>query len=104
MRVCFTPRILGRPRRTCQWTAKWTAPPASPYIPPAIGPACADLVAARPWLEVAMGLSGTLGTFPLADLLQWMSASRKTGTLRVHGDRHTRTVHIKEGRIVSSAS
>ena len=51
-----------------------------------------------------MGLSGTLGTFPVADLLQWMSAARKTGTLRVRGDRYTRTVYLKEGRIVSSAS
>ncbi len=55
-------------------------------------------------LEVAVGLSGTLGTFPLTDLLQWMSGARKTGTLRVRGDRYTRTVYLKEGRIVSSAS
>ena len=51
-----------------------------------------------------MGLSGTLSTFPLAELLQWLGTSTKTGTLRVRGERYTKTVYLKQGRIISSAS
>ncbi|HKY33229.1 MAG TPA: DUF4388 domain-containing protein [Candidatus Polarisedimenticolia bacterium] len=51
-----------------------------------------------------MGLSGTLSTFPLTDLLQWMGSARKTGTLAVRGERYTKKVFLKEGRIISSAS
>jgi hypothetical protein len=51
-----------------------------------------------------VGLSGTLSTFPLSDLLQWLGSTGKTGTLRVRAERYTRTVYLKEGRIVSSGS
>jgi len=51
-----------------------------------------------------MGLSGSLLTFPLDELLQWMGSSRKTGTLILRGRRHTKRIYIKEGRIISSAS
>ncbi len=51
-----------------------------------------------------MGLSGSLYTFPLAELLQWMGSSRKTGTLILRGRKHTKRLYLKEGRIISSAS
>ena len=51
-----------------------------------------------------MGLSGTLHTMPLTDLLQWLGSARRTGTLAVRGARHTKKLYIKEGRIISSAS
>jgi len=51
-----------------------------------------------------VGLSGTLSTFPLTELLRWLGSACKTGTLRVRADRHTKTVYLKDGRIVSSAS
>lgn len=51
-----------------------------------------------------MGLSGTFSTFPLADLLQWLSSARKTGTLVVQGDRYRKLIYVKAGRIISSAS
>jgi hypothetical protein len=53
---------------------------------------------------VRVGLSGTLSTIPLSDLLQWLGSASKTGTLRVRGERYTRTVYLKDGRIVSSGS
>ncbi|MFQ5700905.1 MAG: DUF4388 domain-containing protein [Acidobacteriota bacterium] len=51
-----------------------------------------------------MGLTGTLHTFPLGELLQWMGSARKTGTLSVRGERHTKRLYFKQGRIISSAS
>ena len=51
-----------------------------------------------------MGLSGTLKTMSLTDLLQWLSAARKTGTLTIRGGRNTKHVTMKEGRIIASAS
>jgi uncharacterized protein DUF4388 len=58
----------------------------------------------RGFFEGDVGLSGTLHTFPLPDLLQWVDSARKTGTLAVRGDRYTKRVYLKEGRIISSAS
>src|SRR5688572_12076495 len=78
--------ILRRARGASQLPAS----PPRPYIPRT--------------LEVTVALSGTLSTFPLSDLLQWLGTAGKTGTLRVRGDRYTKTVYLKEGRIVSSAS
>ena len=51
-----------------------------------------------------MGLSGTLHTMPLTDLLQWLGSARKTGTLAVRSTRYTKRIYLKEGRIISSAS
>lgn len=51
-----------------------------------------------------MGLSGSLQTFPLCDLLQWMGAARKTGTLAVTGRRYARHIFLRDGLIISSAS
>ncbi len=51
-----------------------------------------------------MGLSGTLHTFPLGDLLQWLGTAGKTGTLAVRGERYTKRIFLRDGVIVSSAS
>jgi len=51
-----------------------------------------------------LGLTGSFHTFPLAELLQWIGSSRKTGTLVLRGRRHTKRLYLKEGRIISSAS
>lgn len=51
-----------------------------------------------------MGLSGTLHTMPLADLMQWLSSATKTGTLLVRGVRYTKRIYLKQGRIISSSS
>ena len=41
---------------------------------------------------------------PLADLMQWLSAATKTGTLAVRGPKYTKRIYLKQGRIISSAS
>ena len=41
---------------------------------------------------------------PLADLMQWLGSAKRTGTLIVRGVRYTKTIFVKEGRIISSAS
>ncbi len=51
-----------------------------------------------------MGLSGTFSTMPLADLLQWLAGGKLSGTLVVRGDRFTKKIYLKSGRIISSSS
>lgn len=51
-----------------------------------------------------MGLSGTLHTFPLGELLQWMGSAGKTGILAVRGERYTKRLFFRDGVIVSSSS
>ena len=51
-----------------------------------------------------MSLSGTLQTMSLPDLLQWIHSARKTGTLALHGERHTKQIHVTDGCITSSSS
>lgn len=51
-----------------------------------------------------MGLSGTLETMSLTDLLQWVGSTRKTGTLAIRGRSHTKHVYLKDGRVIASAS
>lgn len=51
-----------------------------------------------------MGLSGTLHTFPLGELLQWMGSAGKTGILAVRGERYTKRLFFKGGVIVSTTS
>jgi hypothetical protein len=41
---------------------------------------------------------------PLTDLLQWIEQARKTGTILVHGDRYTKKILVRDGRIIASAS
>jgi hypothetical protein len=41
---------------------------------------------------------------PFADLLQWVSQSRKTGTLAVEGEPYNKKVYFREGTVVAASS
>jgi len=41
---------------------------------------------------------------PFADLLQWISQSRKTGTLVVEGETYSKRVYFRDGAVVAAAS
>jgi|SRR6185295_1795286 len=51
-----------------------------------------------------MGIVGNLRTMQLAELLQWLSQSQKTGTLQIHYETVEKKIFFREGRVVSSAS
>lgn len=51
-----------------------------------------------------MPLSGNLETMPLPDLLQWLGASGKTGTLEIGREKVCKTIVFLEGRVVSCSS
>ncbi len=51
-----------------------------------------------------MPISGNLRTMRFPDLLQWISMSRKTGTLLVKGTRFTKRVFFDEGKVSAVAS
>jgi hypothetical protein len=51
-----------------------------------------------------VSISGNLRTMPFADLLQWVSQSRKTGTLAVEGPEHNKKVYFRDGLVVASSS
>lgn len=51
-----------------------------------------------------MSISGNLRTMPFADLLQWVSQSRKTGTLSVEGDPHNKKIYFRNGLVAASSS
>ena len=51
-----------------------------------------------------MGIVGNLRTMQLEELLQWLSQSRKTGTLEIKTDKVEKKVFFREGQIVSTAS
>ncbi len=51
-----------------------------------------------------MSISGNVQTMPFADLLQWVSQSRKTGTLVVEGKPHVKKLYFSDGLIVAVAS
>jgi len=51
-----------------------------------------------------MSISGNLRTMPFPDLLQWVSQSRKTGTLAVDGPEYKKKIYFREGKVVASAS
>ncbi|MEO7974038.1 MAG: DUF4388 domain-containing protein [Thermoanaerobaculia bacterium] len=51
-----------------------------------------------------MSITGNLKTMELAELLQWLSGSRKTGTLVVENGKVTKQIFFRDGMIVSSAS
>ena len=51
-----------------------------------------------------MSISGNLGTMPFADLLQWVSQSRKTGTLAVEGPPFNKKVYFRDGLAVAVSS
>ena len=51
-----------------------------------------------------MSISGNLKTMPFPDLLQWVSQSRKTGTLALDGPVFKKKLYFREGKVVASAS
>jgi len=51
-----------------------------------------------------MGLKGNIKTMALADLLQWLSLGKKTGTLRIHRQNIIKKVYFKHGKIISASS
>jgi hypothetical protein len=51
-----------------------------------------------------MSLAGSLSTMPLADLLQWVHSTRKTGVLFVETPDDTTTLYLKDGKVISSSS
>ena len=51
-----------------------------------------------------MGIVGNLRTMQLEELLQWLSQSKKNGTLQINNGKIEKKVFFKEGRILSSAS
>jgi hypothetical protein len=51
-----------------------------------------------------MSIAGNLKTMELAELLQWLSMSKKTGTLVVDNSRVQKQIFFHDGRVVSSAS
>ncbi len=53
---------------------------------------------------VIMGIVGNLRTMQLEELLQWLSQSRKTGTLEIKTDKVEKKVCFRDGQIVSTAS
>jgi hypothetical protein len=51
-----------------------------------------------------VGISGNLETMELAELLQWLSTSQKTGTLAVDDGAIRKQIVFRDGRIISTAS
>ena len=48
-----------------------------------------------------MTISGNLRTMPFADLLQWVSQSRKTGTLAIEGEPYNKKIYFRNGLVVA---
>jgi hypothetical protein len=51
-----------------------------------------------------MSLTGALSTMPLTDLLQWLAAAGKTGTLQVERNRNAKWISFERGRVVGCSS
>lgn len=51
-----------------------------------------------------MSIAGNLKTMPLAELLQWLGQSAKSGTLVIDNHRVQKKVYFRDGRIISSSS
>src|SRR5512135_279100 len=51
-----------------------------------------------------MSLSGNLRTMDLAELLQWVTLGRKTGSLTFVRDKTKNYIFFKDGKIISSKS
>ena len=51
-----------------------------------------------------MSISGNLRTMPFADLLQWVSQSRKTGTLSIEGEPYNKKIYFRDGLTAASSS
>jgi pSer/pThr/pTyr-binding forkhead associated (FHA) protein len=48
--------------------------------------------------SAARSMTGSLQDIPLADVLQWLATSRKTGMLKVHGNRDG-ALHLRNGQV-----
>jgi Domain of unknown function (DUF4388) len=53
---------------------------------------------------IIMGIVGNLRTMQLEELLQWLSQSKKSGTLEIINDKVEKKIFFKDGLILSSAS
>ena len=53
---------------------------------------------------VIMGIVGNLRTMQLEELLQWLSQSRKTGTLEIKTDKVEKKIYFRDGQIVATGS
>src|SRR5947208_5212194 len=51
-----------------------------------------------------MGIHGTLKTMSVSDLLQFLAAGRKTGTLKIRHTGVTKQIYLEHGFIVGSIS
>lgn len=51
--------------------------------------------------EVSVALQGTLDTFALPDVLRLLAATKKTGRLRITGDRGTGSVWVTSGEVAA---
>ena len=51
-----------------------------------------------------MGIVGNLRTMQLEELLQWLSQSKKSGTLEIKSGKVEKRIYFKDGRILSSSS
>lgn len=51
-----------------------------------------------------MSIAGNLKTMDLAEILQWLSQSKKTGTLVVDNTKVQKQIFLQNGRVISSAS
>ncbi len=51
-----------------------------------------------------MGIVGNLRTMQLDELLQWLSQSKKSGTLEINSGKVDKRIFFKDGRILSSSS
>lgn len=51
-----------------------------------------------------MGITGNLNTMELAELLQWLSQSRKTGTLVIDNGDVEKRIFFEDGKVISAAA
>src|SRR5438045_2227537 len=51
-----------------------------------------------------MGIRGTLNTMSVSDLLQFLAAGHKTGTLKIGRGSITKQIYLEDGLIVGSSS
>ena len=51
-----------------------------------------------------LSISGNLRTMPFSDLLQWVSQSRKSGTLSVEGKPYNKKIYFRDGLVAAASS
>src|SRR3954451_5749275 len=64
----------------------------------------AETSATTGFSEVTVALQGTLDTFALPDVLRLLASTKKTGRLRVSGDRGEGNVWVDGGAVVAAES